>query len=168
MKIKTIFTLLSAIICFSSYAQNDADLRNAFTLKLPVDGKQFYEQEIQQSPYFVKEKVLQIYTGEKLFIEVETLGNKITAMKVVKNNVNPTKTIEIELKQEVKEKASESLMLKIKNPFKKTIKYKAMMFIVGQDKWIPTNVLPIEPELSSFELWKDIIITMVLTDWTLK
>jgi hypothetical protein len=168
MKIKAILTLLSILFCVNCYAQNDATMRDAFTLKLPVDGKQFYEQKIQQSPYFVKEKVLQIYTGEKLFIEVETLGNKITAMKVVKNNTIPTKTIEIELKQEVKERASESLMLKIKNPFKKTLKYKAMMFIVGQDKWIPTSVLPIAPELSSFELWKDIIITMVLTDWTLK
>jgi hypothetical protein len=168
MKIKAILTLFAFFICINSYAQNDAPKRSAFTLKLPVDGKQFYEQEVQESPYFVKEKVLQIYTGEKLFIEVETLGNKITAMKVVKNNVNPTKTIEIELKQEVKDRASESLMLKIKNPLKKTLKYKAMMFIVGQDKWIPTNVLPIASELSSFELWNDIIITMVLTDWTLK
>jgi hypothetical protein len=89
-------------------------------------------------------------------------------MKVVKENLNPMKTIEIELKQEVKERVSESLMLKIKNPFKKTLNYKAMMFIVGQDKWISTSVLPIPAELSSFELWKDIIISMVLTDWTLK
>jgi hypothetical protein len=168
MKIRAILTVLSVIICINSYAQNDTPLRSAFTLKLPVDGKQFYEQEVQESPYFVKDNVLQMYTGEKLFIEVETLDNKITAMKVVNKNVNPKKTIEIELKQEVKNKANESIMLKIKNPFKKELNYKAMMFIVGQNKWIPTSVLPIASELTGFELWKDIIITMVLKDWTLK
>lgn len=49
------------------------------------------------SPYFVREKILQIYSGEKLFIEVEIEKKEIISMKVVKENINPEKTIEVEL-----------------------------------------------------------------------
>ena len=168
MKIGKIITILLSICFFNTYAQNDKSYRDEFMLKLPVDGKQFYEQKVDKSPYFVKDKILQIYSGEKLFIEVEITQNKITSMKVVKENLNPKKTIKVELTQEVKDSISESMILKIENPFKKDLDYKAMMFIVGQNKWIQTNVLPIKAKLSSFEIWSDVIITMVLSDWNLK
>ncbi|NJK98670.1 MAG: hypothetical protein HC905_30475 [Bacteroidales bacterium] len=71
-------------------------------MKLPVDGEKYYEQKVESTPYFVKEKILQIYPGEKLFIEVETDKKEITSMKVVKKKLNPEKTIEIEFTQTVK------------------------------------------------------------------
>ena len=161
-------TILLSLTLGLSYAQNEKTNREEFTLKLPVDGDQFYEQKVENSPYFVKENVLQIYPGEKLFIEVETKKKEITSMKVVKENLNPEKTIEIEFTQNTKDRKSESMILKIVNPFKKDLKYKAMMFIVGHDKWINTNVLPVRAKLSVYESWSDVIITLVLSDWKLK
>jgi hypothetical protein len=71
MRTKVIMaTLLSLSFAFT-YAQNEKLNRDAFTLILPVDGEQYYEQNVGNSPYFVKEKVLQIYPSEKLFVEVE-------------------------------------------------------------------------------------------------
>ena len=169
MRTKVIMTILISLsFTFTfTYAQNEKPNREAFTLQLPVDGEQYYEQEVQNSPYFVKEKVLQIYPGEKLFVEVEIKKNEIISMKVVKENLKPEKTIEIELTQTVEERKSEFMTLKITNPFKKDLEYKAMMFIVGHDKWINTNVLPVKAKLSSFEIWNDVIITLVLADWKL-
>ena len=104
MKTKVILTiLLNACFAFT-FAQNEKEKRDPFTLKLPVDGEQYDEQKVESSPYFVKEKVLQIYPGENLFIEVEMDKNEITSMKVVKANLNPEKTIEIELTQKVKDR----------------------------------------------------------------
>ena len=59
-------------------------------------------------------------------------------------------------------------MLAIMNPFEKDLEYEAMMFIVGRDKWIETNVLPVPAKLSSYEIWNDVIITLGLNEWKLK
>ena len=168
MRLKTVLTIILTLTFGFTYAQNEKKNREEITLKLPVDGKQFYEQKVESSPYFVKENVLQIYPGEKLFIEVEINKKEITSMKVVKENLNPEKTIEIEFTQKVKDRRNELMMLKIVNPFTKDLEYKAMMFIVGNDKWINTNVFPVKAKLSVYESWSDVIITLVLTDWKLK
>ncbi|MFT5818950.1 MAG: hypothetical protein ACI8ZM_000171 [Crocinitomix sp.] len=168
MKIKVLLSILLSLTVSFSFAQNEQPNREEFTLKLPVDGKQFYEQKIEKSPYFAKANVLQIYPGEKLFIEVELKKKKITSMKVVKENLNPEKTIKIEFTQNTKDGKSESMMLNVANPFKMDLEYKAMMFIVGNDKWINTNVLPVRSKLSGYEMWQDVIITLVLSDWELK
>jgi hypothetical protein len=137
-------------------------------LKLPVNGEQFYEQKVKSTPYFVKDRVLQIYPGEKLFIEVETDQKEITSMKVVKENLNPEKTIVIEFTQTVKDKKSEMMTLKVVNPFNKDLEYKAMMYLVGHDKWKSTNVLTVKSKLTGYEMWADVIITLVLSDWKFK
>jgi len=168
MRTKVILTILLSLSFAFAYAQNEKEKRDEFTLKLPVDGEQYYEQTVASAPFFVQDKVLQIYPGEKLFIEVETDKKEITSMKVVKENLNPEKTIEIEFTQTVKDRKSEMMMLKVVNPFKKDLEYKAMMFIVGNDKWINTNVLPVKAKLTGYETWPDVIITLVLTDWKLK
>ena len=85
-------------------------------------------------------------------------------MKVVKENLNPEKTIEIKLTQTVKDRKS----VKVATPFKKDLEYKAMMFIVGHDKWINTNVLSVKAKLTGYESWTDVIITLVLTEWKFK
>ena len=168
MKVKTVLTILLSLTLGFSYAQNEVTNREEFTLKLPVDGEQFYEQKVEKSPYFVKENVLQLYSGEKLFIEVEIKKKEIISMKVVKENLNPEKTIEIELSQNVKDRKNVSMMLKIVNPFKKDLEYKAMMFIVGHNQWINTNVLSVKSKLTGYETWSDVIITLVLSEWKLK
>lgn len=168
MRTRLLLTLMLCVSLAFTYAQNDRPNREEFTLKLPVDGEQYYAQEVASGPFFVKEKVLQIYPGESLFIEVEKEKKEIISMKAVKENLNPEQTIEIKLTQNVKDRKSESMMLKIVNPFKQDLEYKAMMFIVGQDKWINTNVLPVGAKLSGFETWSDVIITLVLTEWKLK
>ena len=52
-------------------AQNEKFEREAFKLKVAIDSVNFYQQDILKSPYFVKEKILQIYPSEKVFIETE-------------------------------------------------------------------------------------------------
>jgi len=168
MRIKLLLTILLSLSFTFTFAQNERTNREEYTLKLPVDGDHFYEQKIKSSPFFVKENVLQIYPGEKLFIEAEITKKEITSMKVVKENLNPERTIEIEFTQTTKDRKSESMMLEVVNPFKKDLEYKAMMFIVGHDKWINTNVFPVKAKLTGYETWSDVIISLVLSEWTLK
>ena len=164
---KIIFLILFSInsIC---YGQNNIKQRNPFTLKLAVDNDQFYKMEVGKSDYFVKENTIQIYPTEKLNVEVELKSDTIYSMQVVEKIINPKRTIQIEFKQNIKDKKSDGMMLIVKNPFDKKLNYNALMYIVGHNKWIPTSIIPILPNLVNYETWNDVIITLVLEKWRLE
>lgn len=164
---KIIVTLCTILFFQVSIAQNLNPHREAFTLKLPVDGVNYYEQEIKSGPYFVYKNILQIYPSEKINIEVELKNDTISSMKVVKENLDPKKTIEIEFSQTAKDGKSEMMILKLKNPFNRKLEYKAKMYIVGQNKWMNTSIIPVQPNLIGYETWTDVIITLALDNWKL-
>lgn len=166
VNIKTIAFFFGFIIANFCYGQQE--FRENFTLKLPVDSVRYYQQEVKKSPYFVKENTLQIYPGEHLFIEADVKEGKLGSMKVVKENVNPSKTIEIEFSQDVENRKHKGMMLQVSNPFDKNLLYDAMMYTVGKSQWVETSILPVKPKLIGFELWNDVIITLVLHDWRLQ
>ena len=91
----------------------------------------------------------------------------IQSMKVVNENLNPKNTIEIEITQQLKDGENQGMMLQVKNPFDLKLNYKALIFIAGGDKWIPTSIVPVQPKLMSIELWPDPIVSFVLSNWEL-
>ncbi|MGH1384672.1 hypothetical protein [Kordia sp.] len=162
--------IICTFLIFSIFmnAQNEKPDRAPFTLTVAVDTVNYYQQEVPKSPYFVKEKVLQIYPSEKLFIEAEVKADSIYSMKVVKENLNPEKTITLEFIQNVEGKSHAGMMLTVKNPFEKRLTYEALMYINGGSKWISTSIIPIRPKLMNFEMWNDIILSLVLVEWKLE
>lgn len=111
---------------------------------------------------------IQIYPGEKLFIETEVLNNKIITMKSVKEIKDSTKTIVITFTHVDENKVYSRTMLDIENPFRKDLIYEAKMFLMKNNKWVQTNVYSVRSKLSSIEIWPDVIVTMALTGWELK
>ncbi len=147
------------------FSQNEKPNRDAFVLKLALDSTSYYQQEIQKTPYFVKDNILQIYPSEKINIEVEIENDSILSMKTVDKIEHPEKTVTIEFEQKVQGRNSEMMLLTVKNPFDKIMTYDAYMFVVGQDKLLKTSILPIKPKLTNFEMWNDVIITLALDNW---
>jgi hypothetical protein len=162
---KTHLLLAFLLLGIFSYAQEN---RKAFTLEIAADATQQYEAAIPESPYFVKENILQIYCGEKLFVECEVVNDKIASMKVVEKNSHPEKTIEIEFTQNTKDRSAISTMLLVKNPFAKSLKYEAMLFTPLGQEWKRTSIIPVQPKLMSFEMWSHAIVTLVLENWRLE
>jgi hypothetical protein len=156
------------IVIFLGVFSNAQQKRKAFTLEIAADATQQYEATIPESPYFVKENVLQIYCGEKLFVECEVVNDKIASMKVVEKNSHPEKTIEIEFTQNTKDRSAISTMLLVKNPFAKSLKYEALMFTPLGQEWRETSIIPVRPNLMSFEMWPHAIVTLVLENWLLE
>ena len=165
-KILTLAFLL--FIGITSNAQNNKPKREAFKLKVAIDSLNFYQQDIPESPYFVEDKILQIYPSEKVFIETEIKSDSIYSMSVVKENLNPDKTIIIEFNQKVTGRIHNGMRLSVKNPFNKTLKYEALMYIKGRKEWIQTSIIPIRPKLVNFELWNDVIFSLVLVEWKIE
>lgn len=168
MKHAIIFLTFIIPSCLSFCQSNDLLARSAFTLKLPIDKTHFYQADISPSNYILPNNTIQIYPGEKLYIEVNVKKSRIVDMKSVREIKDSTKTIEISLTHVVKDSIYSRTMLDIQNPFKKDLIYKATMYLMKYNKWVPTNVYPVRSNLRSFEIWSDVIVTMALTGWELK
>ena len=160
---KTTFALL--ILSMVCYSQNQKIDRKPFKLELVADAENNYSANISKSPYFVKEKVLQIYPGEELNIETEIKGDSIFSMKVVDKISFPEKTIKLKFIQNVTDRKNTQMILSVVNPFDKKMVYDAKIYTVGGQRWSPTSIIPIEPKLVGYETWPDVIATMALEKW---
>ena len=158
------FLILLLVTSFS-YSQNQKVESEAFKLELIADPENNYSADISKSPYFVKEKVIQIYPGENLNIETEIKGDTIYSMKVVEKVTSPEKTIKLKFLQNATDRKNTQMILSVVNPFDRKIIYDAMMYTVGGQKWVPTSIIAIQPNLVGYETWPDVIATIVLENW---
>ena len=165
---KKITLTLLLTFSLSLYSQNDKPKRSAYRLEIAANETQQYGMDVQESPYFVKEKILQIYCGEKIFVECEIKGDSISQMKVVEKNINPEKTIIIDFRQDSENRKDIRTDLHVKNPFNKKLIYKALMFTPISQQWKRTSIIPIHPNLENYEMWPHAIITLVLDNWQLE
>ena len=159
---KSILFPFFLLFCILSFSQ---EKRNAISLEIAADKEHQYSAEIPESPYFVAEKILQIYCGENLLIECETKADTIYSMKVVKENKHPNKTIEIKFYQEAKNRDQIMTMLSVKNPFDKKLLYDAIMFTPISQTWKQTSIIPVYPKVFGFETWPHSIVTIALENW---
>lgn len=162
---KLLITFLFSFAFSICNSQNEKPEREAFKLNLAVNKEQYYSADIVKTPYLVKEKILQIYPGEKVFIETEVKGDTIFSMKTVKKNIHPKETIVVDFSQESSDRKNINMLLNVKNPFNRTLNHDALMYTAQGAKWEKTSIVPIRPKLQNFETWGYTIITLVLNNW---
>jgi len=164
-------TFLSYIIilipvCFCE----NISFRNTYELVLSIDEENYYSWDVPESPYFVEKDVLQIYPNETVYIEVDNTNTIINEMKIVKDNINREKTIIIEFKQITKkenQRIHDMMILNIFNPLDYDLNYSCYMYLLKNNKWVRTSVIPVRATIGSYEIWPDIIITLLLQKFTL-
>lgn len=72
MKTKFRFTLVFLIVSFATFGQDTTILkRTSYKLKVAVDKKAVYEEDLNATPYVQPDKTVQLYPGETVYIEVE-------------------------------------------------------------------------------------------------
>lgn len=162
-----LLTAFCYCLAFSCLAQstNLRPNRAAYELTVAVDSAVAYVDTIQAGPFVVGPNILQIYPDETVFVEVEVKKGRIITLTPVQENKRPDRTREISFTQKAKGRQHEMMMLKLVNPFNKTLIYSAMIYLLQERKFVPTSVLPVEAGLTTFETWPDIITTLALTGW---
>ena len=158
--------VLALTLTLNSKGQDSTVLkRTPYTLKIEVDKKNFYEDQIGATPYVFPNNGMQIYPGETVYVEVVEENGIIKSMKAVKEITNPKTTLTIKFSQKSENKIHQMMMLEVQNPFPKNLTYEAQMFLLNNKKWVNTSIYPVMAGLSGFETWTDIIISLGLGNW---
>lgn len=157
------------LLVFSSnvmaQSDNDRPTRDSFTLIMPVSKENFYESQIPSTPFVVGPNILQLFPGDTVFIEVEQKDGIVTAIRSVRENRNKDKTLEISFIQHVENKKHANMILKVQNPFKKDLSYKAVIRGMNAGNWTNTTIMPVMAGLMGLEMWPDVIVSIALRDW---
>jgi hypothetical protein len=147
-------------------SSNDLPVRTPYKLRLAVKKGSVYEMEVAATPYVQQESIVQIYPGETLYLEAEEKDGRLS-LKSVKAIQDSSKTIMVSCVQNISNGKHEGVMLKVSNPFNRSLIYTARMFLLSSNKWVATDVIPVEAKLFGIEMWPDVVISFGLSDWQL-
>lgn len=169
--IKKIWVLvICSLLVIQGFGQSDKtnNQRPPFELKLLVNDQQLYNAQLGESSYIINDSIIQIFPGEKLFIEADVVNDKLSNFQVVKEIRDKSKTLVIDFQQSANGKVHEQMMLTIDNPFEKQLNYKAAMNLMKTKRWVDTSVYPVMAHLKSIELWPDLITSLALFGFEFK
>jgi hypothetical protein len=160
-----VFAFSLMILASSVSAQDLFPLkRKPYLLKVEVDKKTTYEENLPEGNYVLPDQTVQLYPGETVFIEIEQEKGLVKNVRAVTENKFPEKTLIISLSQISKKKVHQAMMLKIHNPFSYTLKYDAKTYLLNYKNWVNTRVMPVPPGLSSYETWPEIITSAAVSN----
>ena len=145
----------------------DSNERAPFELVMAVDDEQYFSADMDKTLYVINDKIVQIFPGEKLYIEADILNEELVNLKRVKSITNPDKTITLEFKQVSEGKQHKYMMLFIENPFEKRLRYSANICLLKYGKWVATDVYDVEARKSNYEMWPDLITSIALDSFKL-
>lgn len=155
MKYVLFFLFLSS----QAFAENSV-FRDPFTLQLPIDEKQYYEQKFEKIPYVYENTVL-------LFVN-ESYGINLKPSEAGKFDVIYEKNIEkADVSLEFTQKRlgeNLTMILQIKNNTKKTLVMQGLMTVPGKKGVAKTSIIPINAGLVSFESWPHPIVQLALKE----
>jgi hypothetical protein len=134
---------------------------------LAVDKKTFYQEDLKEAPFVLPNKAIQLYPGETVFIQVEQIDGAIKTIKAVKEITDSANTLTISFNQITNGKEHQQMMLKVTNPLPYQLSYKAIIFLMQNKKWVPTEVYPVRAGLSGFESWPEIITSISIGKFVL-
>ncbi|HTE28533.1 hypothetical protein [Flavitalea sp.] len=159
-------TMMSITMMFIASSVSAQDLfplkRKPYLLTVAVDKKTTYEENLPEANYVLPDQTVQLYPGETVFIEIEQENGVVKNVRAVAENKFPEKTLIISFTQISKKKVHEGMMLKIQNPFKYKLKYDAKTYLLNYKNWVNARVLPIQPALSAYETWAEVITSVAV------
>jgi hypothetical protein len=163
--------ILFLTICITPLAclgQDTTLKRAAYKLTVVVDKNSFYEEQIKATPYVLPDKTIQLYPGETIHIEILQENGAVKKLTAVKEIKDSSRTVTISFSQSVNKESPGLATLKVTNPFSSRLIYKAKIFLLTQNDWADTNVLPVEPGIAGFEAWPQVITSIILSDWKIQ
>jgi len=121
--------------------------RPVTTVRLRLNNKEYFEMEFPKGPY-VADGFINVLAGEEILVEFDDTDGVLSNPQYVKAAAKPERTISFRLEQ-----TDAGTMLRVKNPFTKTITYDCLIQHYSEQRLRKTNILPVRAGLTSFEMW---------------
>ena len=154
-------SLMLSSACFPKMkiaTREEPVFRAPFELKLHIDNERYYEQTFDRVPY-VADNDVYIFAGEAFGVDVTITDGEISRLAYQRD---PAKgDVELRFTQQ-KSPNGWMMMLVIRSKLKRRLYLDALMTIPGKEEIFNTNIIPVEPNLSDFELWPHPIVQLVL------
>lgn len=133
------------------------------------DGSMFESSTVTPLPVVQGGSLVSIFPGEVIYLEAEEWDTGLKNIRVVEKIADPKRTMTLKFEQTGPDRSGKYLMLlKINNPFSKSIKYHAGLMHIDNDNIFKTSSCPIMPGQTSYESWPYPVFQLVLNDfkWT--
>ena len=131
--------------------------RNLHVVMKQKDGKT-YDKTFDVFPGVVQEFGITVVAGQTVHVEADVSGDSLVNLKAVDAIVHPGRTITATLTQE----QNGGMMLSVKNPFARQLKFDMGMMPLGTDGLYKTSSCPVIAGGGSFEMWPYPIFQLVL------
>jgi hypothetical protein len=116
-------------------------------IQLKLNAKEYFEMEFPKGPY-VAEGFINVLAGEEFLVEFDDTDGKLSNPRYVKTAATPARTVSFRLEQ-----TEEGTILKVKNPFAKSIIYDCLIQRHNEERLRRTSIIPVQAGLLSFEMW---------------
>ena len=121
--------------------------RAVTTVRLKLNNKEYFEMEFPKGPY-VAEGFINVLAGEEVLVEFDDTGGMLSNPHYVKTATKPERTVSFRLEQ-----TDEGTVLRVKNPFTKSIMYDCLIQHYSEQRLRKTSIVPVQAGLTSFEMW---------------
>jgi hypothetical protein len=173
MKFLSFFLILTVFVTRGfcgdqSKSQKDTNgivFREPFTLTLHVDKEHYYEQKIPKIPY-VHENDVYLFKGDSFGIDLN-ITNDVIQSVVYQPDTNKA-AVTFRFSQIVETDGKSMMILETKNNTKQKLFFDALMTVPDRQRAMKTSLLPVRPELGSYESWPHPIVQLVLRNIRLK
>jgi hypothetical protein len=128
------------------------------TVRLKLNAKEYFEMEFPKGPY-VADGFVNVLVGEELFVEFDDAEGPPSNPHYVKDSTKPERTISFRLEQ-----MDDGTVLRVKNPFTKTVLYDCFIQHYSQQQLRKTSILPVPAGLMGFEMWPYPVAQVVISN----
>ena len=137
-----------------------AECRKNITVTLQLGKGKTSERSFALFPPAVQPPLITLLPGERIFVEVEENADTLSGFRGVHEPKNPARTIEISFRQEPSIGDGTGMILEVKNPFSKPLKYNlSLMMLDG--RVIKTSSCPAPPKGTATEHWPHPVFQLV-------
>ena len=137
--------------------------RDAFTLKLPLDKKHYYEQNYPKVPYVHNNEVC-IFPNEEFRVGIIFSKGKVQSVTYDPNK-KCDQYFEFIFKHKFTDSGEVHMTLTATNKTKYNMIYDAIMVVPDNQSPLKTSIVPVYAGLMSFEFWPHPILQLLLGDF---
>jgi hypothetical protein len=118
---------------------------------------------IDRTPFF-RNGMGNVLPGEKLYLEADEKAGRLENIRFVPAVADPKRTMVFSFEQSKDKKLAGHMLLTVKNPFSKALKFSAGIRRLSDGNVVKTSSCPVGPGQQNFEDWPDPIPQLFVKD----